>query len=102
MAADGSVLGEAVASRGALPRVTLSELRERFADLTQAQVAERLVSSQGRVSRLERRDDLRISQLMLYIDALGGRVDIVAELPGRGAFELTQFGAAVDPDCIDW
>jgi transcriptional regulator len=90
------------ADESALPELTLSQLRERAADLTQAQVADRLVLSQGSVSRIERREDMRISQLLLYVDALGGRVDIRVDIPGRGTFKLTQFGAVVDPDHIDW
>jgi hypothetical protein len=35
------------------------------------------------LSKLERRRDLHLSILQAYVHALGGRVHLVAELPGR-------------------
>ena len=45
--------------------------------LTQAQVAVRLGMSQSDVSKLERRQDLRLSTLQAYARALGGRLQPV-------------------------
>ena len=39
--------------------------------------------SQSDLSKLERRRDLHLSTLQAYVHALGGRVHLVAELPGR-------------------
>jgi DNA-binding XRE family transcriptional regulator len=45
---------------------------------SQATVAQRLAVSQSNVSQLERGDDLRLSTLVGYIDALGGTVEVRA------------------------
>ncbi|MBI4921113.1 MAG: hypothetical protein HY834_05145 [Devosia nanyangense] len=43
---------------------------------------------QDGVSRLERRSDMLISSLNTYVRGLGGRLRIVAELPGVGDVDL--------------
>ena len=45
---------------------------------TQVDVAEELAMTQPEVSRLERRQDSRISTLRKYIKALGGELEVVA------------------------
>lgn len=59
-------------------------------DLTQGQVAELLQSSQPNVSKLEQQGDMHISTLRRYIEALGGRLKIVAEVKGKD-YMLAQF-----------
>lgn len=57
--------------------IALNELRvER--GLTQVELAERLGKTQGNVSALERRDDLYLSSLREYVEALGGHLAISA------------------------
>lgn len=46
--------------------------------VTQAQLAERLGVRQASVSQLEHRDDLYLSTLRGYIEALGGRLEVAA------------------------
>lgn len=46
--------------------------------ITQVTLAERLGKSQGNVSELERRDDVYVSSLREYVEALGGRLEIAA------------------------
>lgn len=53
--------------------VTLAALR-RDLGLTQAQVARRLRMTQSDVSKLERREDVRLSTLLAYARALGGHL----------------------------
>ena len=60
--------------------VELAKLR-RARGLTQTQVARSLEIEQGAVSRLERRDDLFLSTLSDYIQALGGELRLVASFP---------------------
>lgn len=66
---------------------TLKELR-RLTGLTQVTVAKRMKLAQHDVSRLETRTD-HVSTLRAYVEALGGRVIVVAEfdedLPGVDA-----------------
>lgn len=46
--------------------------------ITQVDVAQRLGTSQGNVSELERRDDVYISTLRGYVEALGGHLELRA------------------------
>lgn len=55
----------------------LRELRE-AAGKTQAEVAEVADMTQGELSRLERREDHRLSTVRRYVRALGGDVEVVA------------------------
>jgi predicted transcriptional regulator len=61
---------------------SLQELR-RARRLTQAQMAQVLGIGQDGVSRLEQRGDMRLSTLRGYVEALGGRLSVVAEFPGQ-------------------
>jgi transcriptional regulator with XRE-family HTH domain len=57
---------------------SLQELRQ-ARKLTQKRIAEALGIGQDSVSRLEQRSDLLISTLRGYVEALGGRLSLVAE-----------------------
>ena len=57
--------------------------------LTQANMAKRLGIGQEGVSRLEQRSDLLISTLRSYIEAMGGKLSIIAEFPDRVPVVLT-------------
>ena len=71
---------EARASQLVAEEASLRELR-RAHKLTQAKIAETLGIGQDQVSRLEQRSDLLLSTLRGYVEALGGRLTIVAEFP---------------------
>lgn len=58
----------------------LAELRRRRG-LTQAAVGHRLGAAQSDVSKLERRSDLHLSTLRAYVEATGGRLNLVATYP---------------------
>ncbi len=53
-------------------------------------LAEMLQVSQPAVSKLEQRADVYISSLRSYIEAVGGRLKIVAEFP-EGEVTITNF-----------
>ena len=72
--------------------MTLRDLR-RARDQTQARVAERLGINQENVSRLEQRSDLLISTLSGYVEAMGGKLNLVAEFPDRPPITLTGIAA---------
>lgn len=59
----------------------LGDLRQGVG-LSQTQIADRMHCQQASISKLERRDDLRLSTLRDYVAALGGTVQIRALLPG--------------------
>jgi len=58
--------------------------------LTQESLAARLGSNQALVSKLERRADMYVSSLRSYVEAMGGKLEIVAVFPD-GAVRIGQF-----------
>ena len=68
----------------------LRRIRKLFTELTQADVAARLNIGQDSVSRLENRDDLHLSTLAAYIQALGGSLELVVKFPDQPDYLLTS------------
>lgn len=60
--------------------MSLRELRYAH-KLTQERIAQTLKIGQDQVSRLEQRTDLLISTLRSYIEAMGGKLTLLAEFP---------------------
>jgi DNA-binding transcriptional regulator YiaG len=87
---------EARAAELVAEEMSLRELR-RAHKLTQERVAETLGIGQDQVSRLEQRSDLLISTLRSYVEAMGGRLILVAEFPKRKPVVLSGI-AALDAD----
>lgn len=67
----------AVSGRALREALELAELRKAIG-LTQVDVAGKLGVSQGNVSELERREDLYLSTLREYVEALGGKLELTA------------------------
>jgi DNA-binding XRE family transcriptional regulator len=63
--------------RAIVAAVRLAELREQMGK-TQSQLAEVLGMTQANVSRIEHSDNLYLSTLADYVDALGGHIEINA------------------------
>lgn len=78
--------------------MSLRELR-RAHRLTQKRMAAKLGIGQDGVSRLEQRSDLLISTLRGYVEAMGGRLSIVAEFPNRRPVVLAGL-AGLEPDSM--
>ena len=76
--------------------MTRQELR-RALKLTQVHIAKNLGMTQDGVSRLEKRTDLLLSTLRGYVEALGGRLSLVAEFPDRNPVILSGI-AENEPD----
>lgn len=68
----------------------LHELRSALIRETQAELARRLGVSQAAISKLENSGDPKISTLVAYVEALGGRLRVSAEFD-EGAVPL-RFG----------
>jgi transcriptional regulator with XRE-family HTH domain len=81
----------AVRKRPRAEKKSLAELR-RAHQLTQKRMAQALGIGQDSVSRLEQRSDLHISTLRGYVEAMGGRLSLVAEFPNRPPIVLTGIG----------
>jgi predicted transcriptional regulator len=65
-----------------LLEMDLRALREAVG-LTQGELAQRVEITQSQLSKMERREDHRISTLRRYVEALGGSLEICAVVNGR-------------------
>jgi ribosome-binding protein aMBF1 (putative translation factor) len=72
-----------------LSEMPLQELRQAL-ELSQEHLAKILETKQANISRIERRTDMYISTLRVYIEAMGGKLDIVAKFP-EGEIHINQF-----------
>ena len=77
-----------------LAEMPLHQLRRARA-LTQRDVARSLKVNQPAVAKLERRTGVYVSSLRSYIEAVGGRLRIIAEFP-EGEIAITNFSTAGD------
>ena len=75
--------------------MSLRDLRKAL-EQTQVRVAGELGIKQENVSRIEKRADLLISTLRGYVEAMGGKLRLIAEFPDRPPVALTGI-AALDP-----
>lgn len=79
-----------------MAEMPLHELRHARA-LTQKDLAKTLKVNQPAVAKLEKRTDLYVSSLRSYIEAVGGKLKIVAEFPD-GEVAITNFSQVGDPE----
>ncbi|HKY35790.1 MAG TPA: XRE family transcriptional regulator [Polyangiaceae bacterium] len=66
-----------------LLEMTLQELRQNVTNLSQEDIAEMLSVTQGYISKLERQEDILLSRLYSYVEALGGELQIRAKFPNQ-------------------
>ena len=79
---------EAGAAEIIASNATLTQLRE-FLDVTQTEIGDILDVGQDNISRLEKRgNNMKISTLSAYVEALGGELTISAKFPDKGIIEL--------------
>jgi len=72
-----------------LSEMALNELREAVS-LTQESLAETMGVKQASISKMERRSDMYLSTLRKFIEAMGGKLEIVAIMPD-GRVRIRQF-----------
>ncbi|NQT17925.1 MAG: helix-turn-helix transcriptional regulator [Planctomycetes bacterium] len=82
-------------ARDTMTEMLLAEIR-RQAGLTQVELAETLGIKQPSLSKLEAQEDMQISTLRRIINALGGDLELIANMPG-GAIKLSQFKDDMQP-----
>lgn len=90
---------EARAAELIAEEMSLQDLRKARRQ-TQVRVAQELGIKQENVSRIEKRTDLLISTLSGYVEAMGGKLHLIAEFPDRPPVELTgiaDLGTATRP-----
>ncbi|WP_170976367.1 XRE family transcriptional regulator [Rhizobium sp. FKL33] len=78
------------ATQAMLHEMALHELRL-AREKTQADVARELHVKQPAVAKLEQRADIYVSNLRRYIEALGGKLEIVARFPDASV-NIKNFG----------
>lgn len=76
--------------------LALQELRQ-VMGMTQEQLADVLEMNQGNLSKLEKRTDVHLSTLRRYVEALGGKLHIMAALPGKPLIELSSLSGQPEP-----
>jgi len=72
--------------------MTLQELR-RALSMTQVKMAKTLGVAQKQISEIEKRTDMHISTLRRSVEALGGKLSLVAEFPDRKPVVLAGISA---------
>jgi transcriptional regulator with XRE-family HTH domain len=77
------------AAKKMIAEMGLAELREAM-NLTQESLADALHVRQASISKVERRSDMYISTLSKIIEAMGGQLQIIANMP-HGRVEIRQF-----------
>ena len=77
-------------------RMTLAEIRKRRR-VSQTQIANALGIGQMQISRLERRRDPRLSTVQRTVEAMGGKLTVVATFPGQEPVVLVTGGVAERP-----
>ena len=84
---------EARAAELIAEEMTLQELRH-ARKLTQVRMAKALGITQDSVSRLEKRSDLLLSTLRKTVQAMGGKLSLIAEFPDRAPVALSGIAEA--------
>jgi DNA-binding XRE family transcriptional regulator len=87
---------EAEAERLHAEYLTLQDLRKAKA-MTQVRLAATLGVQQATVAKYERQTDLLISTLASYVDAMGGKLSLVVEFPGKKPVTLEGLGDLEGP-----
>jgi transcriptional regulator with XRE-family HTH domain len=71
----------------------LRQLRQ-IAGKAQLDIATALNIKQPSVSKIEKQTDMYLSTLRSYVEAIGGKLELVVKLPKRPAFRLHRLGDA--------
>lgn len=71
--------------------LTLQELRK-AKKFTKARLAAALDFPEATIAQMEKRSDLMLSTLRSYIEATGGKLSLIVELPDRAPVSLEVFG----------
>lgn len=70
--------------------MSLADVR-RAMKLSQEEIAQVLHVQQAAVTKMERRADMYVSTVRRFIEAMGGRLEIVAQFQGQQPVKITNF-----------
>ena len=88
MSSDSKKLSEKIA-RDLRREIRLGELRQALG-ISQEELADLLEKKQAAISRLEHRSDMHVSTLREFVQALGGKLEIIASFPDT-SYHIKQF-----------
>jgi transcriptional regulator with XRE-family HTH domain len=91
MSPESQARSEALAAE-MLAVMDLAELRK-ARNISQGELAERLEKGQPAVAKVEAREDPHVSTVRDYIEALGGRLDLVAHMPNNETILLKSLSS---------
>ena len=77
-----------------IEQAALSELRKALR-VSQEELARLLGKSQAAVAQMEQRADMKVSTLRETIEAMGGKLELVAHFPA-GEVKITHLGESAD------
>jgi DNA-binding Xre family transcriptional regulator len=80
----------AVRTKELLAELPMAELRQ-LAGMSQRELAKVLGIKQPSLSKLENQSDIQVSTLQRIVEALGGKLDVVARFP-KGKVRIAPFG----------
>jgi DNA-binding transcriptional regulator YiaG len=80
-----------------LRELHLKDLR-RARDLSQAELAEKLNTTQPKISELEHRSDMYLSTLRKYVEGMGGTLIMLAQFPDHADVRIRTFEELADED----
>lgn len=75
--------------------LTLKDLRK-AQELTQVQLAETLGLKQPTLAQMEKNTDLMLSTLKRYVEAMGGKLNLIVEFPDRPSVRIDTLGVQND------
>lgn len=67
--------------------MTLQALHKEL-NLTQEVIADGMKMKQANVSKVEKRSDMLVSTVRSYVEAMGGKLELVAKMPGHPPVKL--------------
>ena len=73
-----------------LAKMPLKELRQ-ARGLSQKKLAEALHIQQPSIAKMERRTDMYISTLRSHIEAMGGKLEVLAKFPDGSTVQIDNF-----------
>ena len=59
---------------------------------TQGEIAKKLGVRQASIAKLEKRSDVMLSTLRNYIEAMGGKLELLVEFPDSKPITITKLG----------
>jgi transcriptional regulator with XRE-family HTH domain len=81
-----------VRTKELLAELPMAELRQ-LAGMSQRELAKVLGIKQPSLSKLENQTDIQVSTLQRTVEAIGGKLDVVARFP-KGTVKIAPFGTA--------